>query len=73
MRIRFLRNVTADVETRTGEIFDKAFYRWEEIRVQSIFPMGDFATIRLNDGMVYLNLPLNAFEEIPEEKPPVSL
>ncbi len=68
MKIRFLKTVTVDIETRHGDVYDKAFSRWQEVRVDEIFPVGKFATIKLQNGDLALGVPVEAFERLHEEK-----
>ncbi len=74
MRIRFLKNVTVDVEdSRHNEFYDKAFSRWQEMRVEGIYPYGSFATIKLEDGMILHGVPSDSFEKFVEEKRSVTI
>lgn len=73
MKIRFLRTVTVDVETRHGEFYDKSFAHWQEIRVEGVYPYGRFATVKLEDGMVLHGVPGDSFEQVKEEKRTVSI
>lgn len=68
MKIRFLKNVTVDVETRHGEFYDKAYSHWQEIRVDSIYPSGNFATIKLDDGTILHGVPCDSFEKVRDER-----
>jgi len=67
MRIRFLKQVVVDVETRDGEFYDKAYARWSEIRVEGVYPYGNFATIKLTNGDVVHGVPAGSFEKLEEE------
>ena len=68
-KIRFLKNVTVDVETQHGEFYDKAYSRWQEVRVAGVYPYGKFATIKLDDGGLILHgVPSDAFEKVIEKK-----
>jgi len=68
MKIRFLKNVVVDVETRTGEFYDKSYSRWQEIRVDSIYPYGNFTTIKLDDETILHGVPKDSFETLKEER-----
>jgi len=68
MKIRFLKNIVVDVETRTGEFYDKSYSRWQEIRVDSIYPYEIFATITLDDGNILHGVPGDSFEKLKEER-----
>lgn len=73
MKIRFLKNVVVDVETRTGEFYDKSYSRWQEIRIDSIYPYGNFSTITLDDGSILHGVPGDSFEKLKYEKTPFAL
>ena len=73
MKIKFLKTVTADVETKHGEFYDRAYPRWTEVRVEGVYPYGNFATIKLEDGDILHGVPLNAFEKLQETKRTVTL
>ena len=74
MKIRFLRNITVDVEKpRLGEVWDKGFRRWDEIRIDDIFSNGSSATLKTEDGDFILAVPEDSFERIEEKKRVVTL
>lgn len=74
MRIRFLRDITVDVEkTRFHEVWDKYFRRWDELAVEGVFKEGRLATLKTYDGDFIIAVPVDAFEVLYEEKRPVSL
>lgn len=78
MKIRFLKNVVVDVETidiesRSLEIYDKTFLRWQEVRINDIYSVGKFATIRLDNGDLAINVPLDSFEQLKDKKSIVTL
>ena len=73
MKVRFLKNVTVDVETKHGEFYDKAYSRWQEIRIEGVYPYGKFATIKLDDGDILHGVPDDSFEKLVEEKRTVTL
>lgn len=69
MKIRFLKDVTVDIEKPSlNEVWYKQFHRWEEIVIADIFPTGKTATIKTNDGDYILLVPTDAFERIIEKK-----
>ncbi len=69
MKIRFLKTLTLDVETpRMEDTWYKTFNRWEEISVEEVFSTATSITFKTNDGNFILNVPLNAFEYLKEEK-----
>jgi len=73
MKIRFLKNVTVDVETRHGEVYDKCFNRWKELRVEEIFLTGNYATLKLDNGDLAVGVPVDSFERLTEEKKTVTI
>jgi hypothetical protein len=73
MKIRFLKTVAVDVETRNGEMYDKSFARWQEVKIQSVYSAGQFSTVILEDGMILHGVLTESFEQIAEEKKEVSL
>ncbi len=73
MKIRFLKTTSVDVESRSGEIYDKSFSRWDEIQVEGIYPYGKFATIKLIDDTILHGVPAESFEKLVEEKRTVTI
>ena len=73
MKIRFLKNISVDVETRHDEYFDRAYAHWQEIQVEGIYPCDKFATITLDNGDVLHGVPVDAFERLQEEKRTLSI
>ena len=73
MKIRFLKNIVVDVETRHGEFFDKAYSHWQEIRIEGVYPYGSFATIKLDNGDILHGVPGDSFEKVVEVKREVVL
>lgn len=74
MKIRFLRDITVDVEkTRLHEVWDKYFHRWDELAVEDVFKEGKVATLKTYDGDFIVAVPIDAFEVLKEEKRSVSL
>ena len=66
------KNVTVDVETRQGEVYDKCFTRWQELRIDEIYPAGKFATLKLENGDLAVGIPIDTFERLHEDKKAVS-
>lgn len=73
MKIRFLKDATVDVETRHGEVYDKCFKRWSEIRVDDVYLTGTHATLQLENGDLAIGVPVDTFERIHEEKRTLSI
>ena len=73
MKIRFLKNVSVDVETRHGEVYDKSFARWQELRVDEVYLSGKFATLKMENGDLAVGLPAESFELLHEEKKTVTI
>lgn len=73
MKVRFLRNITVDLEkTRLHEVWDKYFRKWDELAVEDVFKEGNMATLKTYDGDYAIDVPVDAFEVLREEKKPVS-
>lgn len=69
MKIRFLRDVSVDVEKpRLKEVWDKTFSRWTELKVEQVYVEGSVATLKTYEGDVLVAVPIDSFMEIPEEK-----
>jgi hypothetical protein len=67
MKIRFVKNITADVEKiRLGEVWDKYFQRWDEILIENIHfsCTGTRADLITYDGDIILSVPIDSFEVI---------
>lgn len=63
MKIRFVKNITADVEKiRLGEVWDKYFQRWDELSIENIHCSGRSADLVTYDGDIILNVPIDSFE-----------
>jgi len=76
MKIRFLKNVTVDVETRSGDVYCQAFNRWQEVRVDEIYPVGKwekYATVKLDNGDIAIGVPIDSFEKLVEQKRTVTI
>lgn len=58
---------------RLNEIWDKNYRKWDEIRVDEIFPQGSLATLKTNEGDFILLVPEDSFERIEEKKKQLSL
>ena len=68
MKIRFLRDITVDVEKpKIHEIWDKTFNRWTELQVDEIYPNGSVATLKTYEGDFILAVPLDSFEKVKQE------
>ena len=74
MKIRFLQTTVVDVETKDGqEVYGKCFSRWQEVRVDEIYPAGNFATVKLENGDLAVGVPVDSFERLQEEKKTVTI
>ncbi len=74
MKIRFLKTTAVDIETMSGEIYDKAFNRWDELENVSVFDVGmKYATIKTENGEILHGVPVNSFEKLSEVKRAVTL
>jgi len=62
MKIRFLRPIAVDVENRYAEIEDRAFHRWDEVKVNEILDLGNRASILLENQDLLIEVPKSAFE-----------
>jgi hypothetical protein len=62
MKIRFLRPIAVDVENRYAEIHDRAFHRWDEVKVNEILDLGNRASILLENDDTLIEVPKSAFE-----------
>lgn len=69
MKIRFLKTLTLDVESpRMEEVWYKTFPKWAELYVDEIYISEKNATFKIENGDFILNVPLDAFEKLKEEK-----
>jgi hypothetical protein len=74
MKIRFLRDITVDVEKpKYREVWDKNYRRWDEIRIDDIFSNGSSATLKTEEGDFILAVPEDSFERIEEKKKVINL
>ena len=74
MKIRFLKTIAVDIETMSGEIYDKSFHRWDELENVSVFESGTkYATIKTEDGEILHGVPVDSFEKMTEAKRAVTL
>lgn len=68
MKIRFLKTIAVDVETRyDDEIYSKSFRKWDVIEVKDIFFSKNCATIQTEKDEYLMNVPNVAFEKLVEE------
>lgn len=73
MKVRFIKNVTVDVEDRHEDgNYSKAFNRWDEIKVEEIFPSGKYATLQTYDEKFFINVPADSFETLQDTKRDIS-
>lgn len=69
MKIRFIKNVSADVmKIRLGEYWPKYFYRNDELLVDSISYSKQSATIQTTEGDVIEDISIDSFESVNEIK-----
>lgn len=74
MKIRFLKTLTLDVESpRLEEVWYKTYPKWTELYIEEIYPSEKNATLKNENGDFILNVPLDAFEKLKEEKRTVVL
>lgn len=75
MKIRFLKNLSIDVEDpRLSESFTKSVRKWSEIRVTEIYQTNEASSsFKTYDGEFILRVPNNAFERLPDSKPEILL
>jgi hypothetical protein len=74
MKIRFLKTIGVDVESRQGEVFAKTFHRWDTLSVSIIHDdRFGFATIQTEQDDFLHGVPLASFEKLDEVKRTVSL
>ena len=73
MKIRFLKTISVDVESHDGEFYDKSYTRWQEIRIEAVYPFGKFATVKLDNGDILHGVPGDSFEKLVEEKRTVTI
>jgi len=67
MKIRFIKNVSADViKVKLGESWPKYFYRNTELLVDTISYSGQSATLKTVDGDVVEEVPADSFEKVQE-------
>ena len=66
MKIRFIRNVLLEVEKpKLEEFWDKQFYKWDEVEVESIIRNSNCVTIITSTGDGLLDVPSDSFEILP--------
>ena len=67
MKIRFLKNVSADViKVKLGESWPKYFYRNTELLVDSITYSDDNAVLNTVEGDLIEGVPIDSFEKVQE-------
>ena len=67
MKIRFLRTLAVEVESST-ETWDKTYFRWDEVRVEEIYPFGRVSNIKTHDGNYLIAVPSDAFEKVLDQE-----
>lgn len=74
MKIRFLRDVLADIQkTRLNETWDHLYRRWDELLIETIFEEGKVVAFKTYEGDIISAIPVDAFTVLKEEKPTVAL
>ena len=69
MKIRFLKTLAVEIiDERMEEVWDKTFFKWAELNVESIDLAGKFAILTTYEGQQLMDIPRDAFEEIDEKK-----
>lgn len=74
MKIRFLKTLTLDVENpRMEDVWYKTFPKWKELSIEEIYTTanGRYVTLKTTDGDYILNVPVDSFEKLKEEKRPI--
>ena len=73
MKIRFLKDITVDVEKpRLNEVWDKQYHRWDEISVEQIFTEKKRATLQTTEGDFIVAVPTDSFEVLKEKRSSVT-
>lgn len=62
MKIRFLKTIAVDVETRFADIEDRSFNRWDVVNVNEIIDLGNRASLLLENQDLLIEVPRSAFE-----------
>lgn len=62
MKVRFLKPVAVDVETRYAEIEDRSFNKWDEVKVNEVIDLGSRASLLLENQDLLIEVPKSAFE-----------
>jgi len=62
MKVRFLKPVAVDVETRFAEIEDRSFNKWDEIKVNEFIDLGNRASLVLENNDTLIEVPKSVFE-----------
>jgi len=67
MKIRFLKNITVDVEDpRLEESWSREIPRWKELLVEEIFTGDEHHTFKTMEGEYLLHVPSDSFEKLQE-------
>ena len=65
MKIRFVKDILVEVQkTKIDEVWDKQYHRWDELNVESIQRVYDFAAICTAEKDILMDVPVGAFEVI---------
>ena len=62
MKVRFLKPIIVNVETRHAEIEDRSFYKWDEVKVNEFLDLGTRASLLLDNEDLLIEVPKSAFE-----------
>lgn len=73
MKIRFLKTVSVDILSPSGELSDHSFNKWDEIDVIEIHTADSgyaniYANIHTADDRTLLNVPVSSFQQLTVEK-----
>ena len=61
-KVRFLKPIVVNVETRHADIVDRSFYKWDEVKVNEILDLGTRASLLLDNEDLLIEVPKSAFE-----------
>jgi BMFP domain-containing protein YqiC len=62
MKIRFLKTVAVDVETRFADIESRGFNRWDVVKVNEFLDLGERASLVLENNDTLIEVPKSSFE-----------
>lgn len=62
MKVRFLKPIAVDVETRHAEIEDRSFNKWDEVKVNEFIDLGDRASLLLDNQDLLIEVLKSSFE-----------